>query len=130
VLLDTMRLAPLSASWLIFFLAVGTAAATSADIAAGERLFRAQCSGCHSLEPGQNRAGPTLHGVFGRPSGTLNDFDFSTAMSEADIEWTAESLDTFLADPSAVVPGTKMVLWGLPAEQRRQIIAYLNAVAE
>ena len=95
------------------------------DVAAGERLFRSQCSGCHSVEQGDIRAGPTLHGVIGRPAGTLQGFDYSAAMAAADLQWTPEALDTFLTDPAGTVPGTYMVFWGLEAPQRRQVIAYL-----
>jgi cytochrome c len=106
------------------------ASADPAAVAAGERLFRAQCMGCHSLAPGDNRAGPTLHGLFGRKAGTIEGFDFSPAIRESEIEWSAETLDMFLADPQGVIPGTRMVLWGLEDEPRRQIIAYLEAITE
>lgn len=122
-----MRLSGLCAGWLAACLALGFAPPAGADTAAGERLFRSQCSGCHSVEPEQNRAGPTLHGLFARRSGTLADFDYSNAMRDAAIDWSPETLDAFLADPHAVVPGSKMVLWGLPPEQRREIIAYLKS---
>jgi cytochrome c len=96
------------------------------EVAAGERLFRGQCMGCHSVEPDYHRAGPTLHGLFGRRSGELPGFDYSPAMVEAEIVWDPETLDAFLADPSGLVPGTRMVFWGLHPDQRRQIIAYLK----
>jgi cytochrome c len=107
-----------------------TAPAAVADTAVGERVFATQCSGCHSVEPERNRAGPTLHGLFGRQSGTLEGFDFSSAMREARIEWSPETLDAFLAEPREMVPGTKMVLWGLPPEDRRNVIAYLESIAD
>jgi predicted nuclease of predicted toxin-antitoxin system len=40
------------------------------------------------------------------------------------------ALDAFLAEPDAVVPGTKMVFWGLRPDQRHQVIAYLEAASE
>jgi cytochrome c len=125
-----MRPSTLRAGWFVACLTVGPIPAAAADAAAGERLFRSQCSGCHSVEAGQNRAGPTLHNLFGRPSGALEGFDYSSAMREAGIEWTPESLDEFLTDPRAMVPGTKMVLWGLPPKQRRQIAAYLEGLPD
>lgn len=82
------------------------------------------------MEPGENRAGPSLYNLFGRRSGTLAGFDYSTAMREAGIDWTPETLDQFLTDPREMVPGTKMVLWGLPPETRRDIIAYLETFGE
>jgi cytochrome c len=113
----------------VFAIAQG-AGASERDVATGERVFRSQCMGCHSVEPERNRAGPTLHGLFGRVSGTHEGFDYSEAMQEAAVEWDRETLDAFLAEPDAVVPGTKMVFWGLRPEDRRRVIAYLEAVAE
>jgi cytochrome c len=125
-----MRLSGICAGWLAAGLALGFAPPAGADTAVGERLFRSQCSGCHSVEPGQNRAGPSLHNLFARRSGTLEDFDYSDALRDAGIDWSPETLDAFLADPRAMVPGSKMVLWGLPPEQRREIIAYLQTLEE
>jgi cytochrome c len=73
--------------------ALPLAAAADADLAAGERVFRSQCMGCHAIEEGRNRAGPTLHGLFGREAGTLEGFDYSDAMREAGIVWSEETLD-------------------------------------
>lgn len=120
---------PAAAALLAALLAPAHAAAGPEDVAAGERLFRSQCSGCHSVEPGEIRAGPTLHSLFGRPAGTTEGFAYSAAMTEAGIEWTPEALDRFLTDPDGTVPGTYMVFWGLAAAQRRQIIAYLREAA-
>jgi cytochrome c len=101
-----------------------------ADLAEGERLFRSQCMGCHALEPGRHRAGPTLHAVIGREAGTVDGFDFSPAMAEAGITWTPATLDKFLADPMQTVPGTRMVFWGLePAAAREHLIRYLEIAA-
>jgi cytochrome c len=105
-------------------------AADAADIAAGERVFRSQCMGCHSVEPERNRAGPTLHKLIDRPSGVVEGFDYSTAMLDAGIVWDHETLDAFLADPAGVVPGTKMVFWGLREDDRRRVIAYLDAAGD
>ena len=102
-------------------------AKAAAEGAAGERLFGSQCTGCHALEPGRHRAGPSLHGLFGRMAGSLDGYDFSPAMVEAEIEWTPATLDEFLADPGGMVPGTRMVFWGLEPEARGQIIRYLQA---
>lgn len=104
--------------------------ASEADLRDGDRLFRSQCLGCHSLEPGDNRAGPTLAGLFGRRAGTLEGFDFSAAMTESGIEWSPETLDAFLSGPSDLVPGTRMVLWPMEDTPRRQIIAYLESLSQ
>lgn len=106
----------------------GPASARDADIAAGERVFRNQCLGCHSVAPGDNRAGPTLNALAGRQAGTLQGFVFSPAMSGSGIIWSGETLDAFLADPQAVVPGSRMILWGLDDQPRRNVIAYLESL--
>ena len=36
----------------------------------GARAF-AQCRRCHSLDPGRNMTGPSLHGLFGRKAGSV-----------------------------------------------------------
>jgi cytochrome c len=123
----TARTAALGAAIATLGFGGGAAFAQGNDLAAGERLFRSQCMGCHSVEPDRHRAGPSLHGLFGRRSGSVEGFDFSAAMVEAEMEWTPETLDAFLADPGAVVPGTKMVFWGLAPGARRQVIRYLEA---
>lgn len=114
------------AAWLVVLGLAAVGTAQTGEMAAGERLFRSQCMGCHSVEPDRQRAGPTLHGLFGRTSGMVVGFDYSQAMEEAGIVWKPETLDAFLADPSGFVPGTRMVFWGLNPSQRRQIIAYLE----
>jgi cytochrome c len=105
--------------------------AASAQQADGERLFRQRCGACHSLEPGQNRAGPHLSGVIGRKAGSVEGARYSAALRESDIVWDGGTLDTFLAAPRQRVPGTSMTV-GVPnAAQRAAIIVYLEgAVAQ
>jgi cytochrome c len=102
--------------------------ADDAVLAQGERVFRNQCRGCHSLIPGTHIAGPSLHGVVGRPAGDIADFEYSRALQEAQLVWTPEALDRFLADPDAFLPGTRMVFWGLPENARQPLIDYLRHV--
>ncbi|MGH6962142.1 MAG: c-type cytochrome, partial [Dongiaceae bacterium] len=53
----------------------GTALA-GGDAAKGEKVF-AKCKVCHTLEAGKNRVGPSLAGLFGRKSGTVEGFKYS-----------------------------------------------------
>jgi cytochrome c len=93
----------------------------------GERLFQQRCTSCHSLEEGQNRNGPHLSGIFGRAAGRVDGANYSSAMRSSGINWDAQSLDSFLAAPSALVRGTRMPV-GVPnAEQRAAIISYLES---
>ncbi|KAA0009660.1 c-type cytochrome [Billgrantia pellis] len=111
--------------WLALLGATFAHAGTDTERAQGERLFRAQCVGCHSIEPGVHLAGPSLHGVVGRPAGSLTDFDYSSVLREADLVWNRDTLDAFLAGPDDFLPGTRMVLWGLDERTRGRIIDYL-----
>jgi len=75
----------------------------------GAEVFQA-CAACHTLTPdGGNRAGPTLHGVFGRRIATAAGYDFSPALKNLDIVWSAETIaKLFEIGPSRFTPGTKM----------------------
>jgi cytochrome c len=96
------------------------------DAAKGKQVF-AKCQACHSVEAGTNKLGPSLHGVVGRTSGTLEGFKYSDAMKNAQLTWDEATLDKYLSNPKALVPGTKMVFPGLPKEEDRlAVIAYLK----
>ncbi len=107
----------------------GVAAAAFAgpqDVAAGRARFMTACVVCHSTVAGENGAGPSLAGVAGRVSGTLPGYDYSPAMKAAKIRWDAKTLDRYLTDPGAAVPGTQMTYAGEPDPAKRaQIVAYL-----
>lgn len=105
------------------------APASAADAEAGARVFRTQCGACHVVEAGKNRVGPSMAGIVGRKSGTVEGFRYSAANKGADITWTPEVLDTYLTNPKAVVPGTTMAYVGLRnATQRADLIAYLETL--
>ena len=61
-------------------------------------------------QPGDdNRAGPTLHGVFGRKAGTAPGYDYSDAFRKLDLVWSAETISRlFEIGPQSYTPGTKM----------------------
>lgn len=99
-----------------------------AVLAQGERVFRNQCRGCHSLTPNLHIAGPSLHDVVGRNAGVVADYEYSRALQEAQLVWTPEALDRFLTDPNAFLPDTRMVFWGLPEGTRQSLIEYLRHV--
>jgi cytochrome c len=75
----------------------------------GAQVFRA-CEACHTVTPdGGNRAGPTLHGVFGRRIGTARDYAYSERFASHGITWSADTIARlFREGPGAVTPGTKM----------------------
>ena len=100
--------------------------AMAQDAAAGEKAFRA-CAACHTVEPGKNKAGPSLAGVVGKKAASIEGFKYSKALEESGLEWTEENLDKWLENPKGLVPGNKMVYAGMKkAEDRQNVIAYLK----
>ena len=100
--------------------------ARAADPAAGETVFKSQCGICHSPVAGKNMIGPSLFGIVGRHSGSVEGFRYSAANRGADITWTPDVLDKYLAAPRDVVPGTIMAYVGLKDDAKRaDLIAYL-----
>jgi len=106
--------------------ALSTGAATAADAAHGEAVFKA-CAACHTGHA--NALGPSLNGVYGRKAGALEDFHYSNAMKRADFVWDAANLKDYLADPQAKVRGNRMPFSGLqsPADID-DVIAYLRTL--
>lgn len=98
----------------------------AANYEAGRRVF-AQCRSCHTINAGgQNRVGPNLHGVFGREIGSVEGFNYSRPVQDADFVWDGDRLDHWLANPQTFLPGNRMAFAGVRDEaQRRDLIAYL-----
>jgi cytochrome c len=110
---------------LMTLLLIGTARADGDD-ARGEVKFQ-DCAACHKLEAGANNLGPSLHGIFQRKAGELADFRYSPAIKRSGIAWTPETLEKFIADPQAMVPGNRMPYAGMAsAADRADLIAYLE----
>lgn len=111
----------------IIVLAVVLAApAHAADPVRGAQLWK-KCASCHTIEAnGRNRAGPRLHGLFGRAAGSVPDYNYSEALKRSGLIWTEETLDAFLKDAEAFVPGTKMY-GGLSQDtDRADLLAFLR----
>ena len=117
------------------FLALVLAAASSLLIALpaqaqsvenGQKVFKQQCGLCHDTAAGKNRVGPSLFGVIGRKSGTVDGFHYSDGNKSSGLTWDQATLDKYLADPRGTVPGTTMTYAGVKNDdQRKDIIAYL-----
>lgn len=92
------------------------------------RVVFSQCVVCHGTSATAEvpNPGPDLRGVIGRPAGGVPGFRYSRALRNARRTWTEATLDVFLADPQATVPGNTMPYPGLPDEaQRRDLLLYL-----
>ncbi|KAI2674709.1 cytochrome c family protein [Pseudomonas sp. TNT3] len=103
-------------------------AQAAGDAEAGQKLFNRICGGCHQVgESARASFGPQLNNIFGRQSGSTTDYQYSDAMKSAGIVWTPETLAAYLEAPKKVVPGTRMIFWGLSDPQKvEDVLAYLQ----
>ena len=100
-------------------------ASTSADD--GEKIFK-KCAACHSItQGGNNKIGPALWGVLGRPAGSISDYKYSKAMAAHGKPWSFQEMNGFLTKPKDWIKGTKMSFAGLKSEKdRAAVILYMN----
>lgn len=117
------------AATLAFIAPASAALAADGDAAAGEALFKQKCKVCHQIGEGaKNFVGPELNGIIGRKTGSAAGYSYSDANKNSGITWDAEKLNTYLTDPKATIPGTKMIFAGLPKDtDRANIIAYVSS---
>ena len=99
-----MRLPALPAGAVLALAAAAPAAA--ADAAHGQELYESRCGGCHSLDA--NRVGPAHRGVYGRKAGSAPNFNYSTAVKNSTVVWEEKTLDAWLTNPQALIPGQRM----------------------
>jgi cytochrome c2 len=92
------------------------------------------CRFCHTLtEDGENRVGPNLHRIFGKPAAVLEGFPYSSAFIEArenGLIWTPDTMAELIADPHELVPGNRMryppmIGYENDPERQSRIFAYL-----
>ena len=110
------------------------AAAPIGDPAEGERIF-SQCKSCHQVGPGaEDRVGPHLNGIFGRPAGAHDSYNYSEGLNRAGADgliWTAETLDVYLENPRSLVSRTRMNFRGLKdPKDRADVLAYLRTYSD
>jgi cytochrome c len=107
--------------------------AASGDAASGKELFMANaCSTCHGVtKEDTSMVGPSLFGVVGRKAGTGQSLlGASENLKKYGVIWSPETLDEFLANPNAKVPGTAMIGMLADPQQRADVIAYLSTLKE
>jgi cytochrome c len=100
-------------------------AALPSDLRA--QIFRA-CAACHALAAdGGNRAGPTLHGLFGCSIASVPGYAYSEALRRRHVVWTPETVARlFEVGPATFLPGTKMLEQVLARpEDRAALVGFL-----
>ena len=103
---------------------LGVNAAQAADVEHGKVVFQT-CAACHSEKP--DAIGPSLRGVYGRKSGSLDNFRYSNAMMRAHLVWDEANLRDYIKDPQAKVKGNRMPFGGLEKPQDiDDVVAYLK----
>jgi len=113
--------------------ASGAEAGAKGDAARGKDLFHTNsCVACHGVtKEDTSKVGPSLFGVIGRQAGTAKSLlGASENLKKYGVTWTFETLDEFLADPNAKVPGTPMAGMITDPQQRADVIAYLETLKE
>lgn len=109
----------------------GVAADIIGNPAQGAEVFLDQCATCHEVGvEATNRIGPVLNGIFGRRAASATGFEYSRSMhhmGDDGLVWTLETLDPYIANPKALVSGTKMTYKGLKNDAARQdLLAFLR----
>jgi cytochrome c len=94
------------------------------DPTIGRQVFEKRCTGCHSLT--ENREGPRLGGVYGRPSASVRGFAYSAAISNAHLVWNDANLDRWLTDTDSAVPGNNMDFRVVRPQERKDLIAFFK----
>ena len=111
----------------IAILAAALTSSRAADAERGRQLFSV-CAACHAIGPGaQNKVGPELNGLDGRHCGSAANFDYSNANKSSGIVWNEAAFKQYIKDPSAMVPGTKMLFAGIKNRQEiNDLWAYVS----
>lgn len=97
----------------------------------GEKLFLDNCGVCHTLNKDDPpRQGPVLLGVVGRKAGSIPEFPYSNGLKNAGFDWTPELIETWIADPQAVIQDSYMLYNQPDSAIRAAIAAYLAGKTE
>jgi cytochrome c len=118
-----MRTLMIAAGLLVASTAIGLAQ----DAEKGEKAFK-KCLICHSIGPdAQNKVGPELNGLDGRPAGTAPNYSYSDANKNSGITWNEANFKEYIKDPKAKIPGTKMIFAGITNDQEiNDLWAYIS----
>jgi cytochrome c len=117
------RAASAIAAAIVFVVAHAAPSFAAGDAAHRATVYR-QCMICHSLD--KNGIGPSHRNVFGRTAGSVANYSYSAALKASNIVWSETTLDQWLTNPQALVPGTKMMFSVDNAQDRADVIAFLK----
>ena len=108
-------------------LAASPSVAFAQDISAGERSWN-KCRACHQIgETAKTGVGTELNGLFGRHSGSVEGYSYSSANKNSGITWDEATFAVYIKDPKARIPGTKMVFAGIKNDQEiKDLTAFLK----
>lgn len=106
-------------------------AAADGDPERGRLAFR-KCAACHSVEKTVHRTGPSLAGIWGRKAGTIDGFRrYSKALKGSDAIWNENTMDDWLKNPKAFIPGNRMIFHGIGDKvERADLIAFLKGISD
>lgn len=92
----------------------------------GAAIYRS-CAACHSLEPNLHLTGPSLADMWGKKAASAADFPrYSKALKAQDFLWEETTMNAWLANPAAFVPGNLMTFRGIDDKVRADLIAFLK----
>jgi cytochrome c len=92
----------------------------------GEQLF-SSCMACHR-QSSVKFVGPHLVGIYEREAGSVEGYEYSTGLRDANFTWTDDKLRSFLINQNAVVPGTRMIISPLDENEINDIIKYIKTL--
>lgn len=118
-------------SLLLSALLAGGAASAAAASDEGQLSFNSHCRTCHSVNEGDHRQGPSLHGIFGAEAGSSGYPNFSSSLSNSGVTWDEKTLDRFIANPEQLIPGNTMKPYSGISDkaERKKIVEYLKSEA-
>ena len=104
--------------------------AFAGDAAKGKKVF-AKCKACHTMKAGNNKLGPSLHGIMGRKAASVPKFRYSKAMKASGLTWDDDTMRKFLAKPKKFVKGTRMSFAGIKKQkQMDNLMAYIKEASK
>jgi cytochrome c len=113
-------------------LALTFAAELTVAAESGQVAFNNRCRTCHSVREGDNRLGPSLHNIFDSKAGASGFQAYSQALRDSGVVWNEDTLNKFIANPDALIPGNNMKPFpGITDEaERGQIVDYLKSAKQ